>query len=85
MLIFVFVNFSVLLLLSLLCSYVVKLGKAQNTKNKKKQKIKHPKKVEVLPGIFTRQVMVACAKVIAFLLGCFVVFLVAQKHYKIGF
>ena len=41
--------------------------------------------MEVLPGHFTRQVMVACAKVIAFLLGCFVVFLVAQKTIKMVF
>ena len=50
MLIFVFVDFSgFVVVVVLLCCYVVKLGKA---KKQKKQKIKHPKKVEVLPGIF---------------------------------
>ena len=79
LLIFVFVHFSVFCCCS--CGfYVVKLGKA-----KKKQKIKYPKKVEVLPGMFTRQVMVACAKVIAFggLFCCFSLFL--KKTIKIGF
>ena len=76
--IFVFVDFSVLLLLWFLCCFVVKLGKA------KKKEI--PKKVEVLPGISTRQVMVACAKVIVSF--CWVVllfFLVSQEHYKNSF
>ena len=43
--------------------------------------------MEVLPGIFTRQVMVACAKVIAFFGGgCFVVFsLLLKNTIKIGF
>ena len=36
--------------------------------------------MEVLPGIFTRQVMLACAKVIVFL-AVLLFFLVAQKHY----
>ena len=36
MLIFVFVDFSVVLLLSLLCCYVVKLGKAKKQQTQKK-------------------------------------------------
>ena len=71
---FCFCWFYVLLLLSLLCCYVVKLGKARKQK-----------KWKYFQVFFTRQVMVACAKVIVFLGGCFVVFLVAQKHYKNSF
>ena len=66
-----------------LCCYVVKLGKANK---KQKPKKSTPKKVEVLPGIFTRQVMVACAKVIVFF-GRFLVFffLLLKNTIKIGF
>ena len=77
MLIFVFVDFSVLLLLPLLCCYVVNLGKAKKTK-----KIKHPKKVEVLPGIFYKTSYgcnLACAKAIVFFFAVLLFFLVAQK------
>ena len=68
MLIFVFVDFwrFFVLVVVFLCCYVVKLGKAKKNRNKTKST---PKKVEVLPGIFTRQVMVACVKVIVFLGG----------------
>ena len=59
----------------LLCCYVVKLGKAKKTEKKK-----HPQKVEVLPGIFTRQVMVACAKVIVFFVSFAVFALWFPKH-----
>ena len=83
MLIFVFVDFSVLLLLlSLLCCYVVKLGKA---KKQQKQK-KHPKKVEVLPGIvYKTSYGCMCQSYCFFWLFC-CFFLVAQKStIKIGF
>ena len=77
MLIFVFVGFSVLLLLSLLCCYVVKLGKAR-----KQQKQKNTQKKWKYFRVFsTRQVMVACAKVIVFGGAVLLFFLVAQKHY----
>ena len=81
MLIFVFVDFCCFFVLVVfLCCYVVKFGKANK---KQKPKKSTPKKVEVLPGIFTRQVMVACAKVIVFFVGRFLVFLLAaQKYYK---
>ena len=63
-----------------LCCYVVKLGKAKKQKPKKTP----PKKWKYFRVFFTRQVMVACAKVIAFF-GCFVVFsLLLKKHYKNG-
>ena len=66
-----------------LTCYVAKLGKAN--KNKKWNKKNSPKKVEVLPGIFTRQVMAACAKVIGFLWFCFVVLpYCCQNTIKIG-
>ena len=68
-----------LLLLSLLRCYVVKLGKAKKNKNKKQ---KHPKKWKYFRAFFTRQVMVTCAKVIVFFLAVLLFFLVAQKHYK---
>ena len=54
--------FSFCFVVVFLGSYVVKLGKAK-TKTKRE---KPPQKVKGLPGIFTRQVMVACAKVIVF-------------------
>ena len=58
-----------------LCCYVVKLGIA-NKNNKLKNT---PKKWTYFRVFLTRQVMVACAKVIVFF-GCFVVFvLVAQR------
>ena len=42
--------------------------------------------MEVLPGIFTRQVMVACAKVIVFFLAVFFFFACCSKTtIKIGF
>ena len=58
-----------------LCCYVVKLGKAK----KQKQKKAPPKKWKYFRVFFTRQVMVACAKVIAFFLlfSCFL--FAAQK------
>ena len=60
--------------------------KGRQSPTKQNTKKKHPKKVEALPGIFTRQAMVACAKVIVFFWVCFVVFfLVAPKHYKNSF
>ena len=62
-----------------LCCYVVKLGKAKKTETKIKAP---PKKWKYFRVFFTRQVMVACAKVIAFF-GCFLGFLlVGQYHYK---
>ena len=61
-----------------LCCYVVKFGKANKNRN---QKNSTPKKVEVLPGIFTRQVMVACAKVIVFLAVFLFFCLLLKKHY----
>ena len=85
MLIFVFVDFSgfFVLVVVFLCCYVVKLGKAKKTKTKK---INTPKKWKYFRVFFTRQVMVACAKVIAFFLGCFLVFfffsLWVKKHNK---
>ena len=41
--------------------------------------------MEVLPGIFTRKVMVACAKIIVFFWAVLLFFRVAQKHYKNSF
>ena len=81
MLIFVFVDFSVFVVVvsfMLLCCQVrqsQKTTKTNNTQNKWKY----------FRVFFTRQVMVACAKVIVFfwLFCCFFFFfLVAQKHYK---
>ena len=62
-----------------LCCYVVELGIAKKNETKKN------KKVEVLPGIFATQVMVACAKVIVFfwLFCCFSLLL--KNTIKIGF
>ena len=81
MLSFLLLIFLVLLLLWFLCCYVVKLGKA-----KKKTKKNTPKKWKYFRVFFTRQAMVACAQIIVFWGGCFVVFfLVAQKHYKNSF
>ena len=66
-----------------LCCYVVKLGKA----NKKQKPKKTPsKKWKYFRVFFTRQVMFACAKVIAFFLAVLLLgLLVGQKHYKIVF
>ena len=62
-----------------LCCHVVKLGKAKKNRNQKKT---HPKKWKYFRVFFTRQVMVACAKVVAFF-GCSLVFcLLVRKHYK---
>ena len=64
-----------------LCCFVVKLGIAK----KQKQKKTPPKKVEVLPGIFYKTSYGCMCQSYCFfwLFCCF--FLVAQKHYKIGF
>ena len=71
-----------LLLLSLVCCYVVKVGKAKKTKTKKNNT---PKKWKYFRVFFTRQVMVACAKVIVFfwLFCCFSLLL--KNTIKIGF
>ena len=74
MLILVFVDFSVffvVVVVVFLCCYVVKLGKAKKTETKKRDPQKSGKYFRVF---FTRQVMVACAKVIALFFGCFLVF-----------
>ena len=66
-----------------MCCYVVKLGKAKKTETKKKGP---PKKWKYFRVFFTRQVMVASAKVIAFfwLFSCF--FCCWSKNtIKIGF
>ena len=78
MLIFVFVDFCCFFVLVavFLCCYVVKFGKANK---KQKPKKTPPKKWKYFRVFFTRQVMVACAKVIAFFFGCFLVFLLAAQ------
>ena len=65
----VFVHVFVFVVVVVLCCYVVKIGEAKKTSQKSGS----------TSGHFTRQVMVACAKVIAFLLGCFVVFPCCSK------
>ena len=62
-----------------LCCYVVKLGKAQKTKNRKNN---IPKKWTCFRVFFKTSYGWVC-KVIVFLLVCFVVFaLLLPKHYK---
>ena len=58
-----------------LCCYVVKLGKAK----KQKQKKTPPKKWKYFRVFFTRQVMVACAKVIGFFLAVLLFFPCCSK------
>ena len=67
-----------------MCCYVVKLGKAKKTETKKKGP---PKKWKYFRVFFTRQVMVACAKVIAFFFWLFSCFFCcwSKNTMKIGF
>ena len=73
--------FLVVVVVVFLCCYVVKLGKAKKTETQKKG---HPKKWKYFRVFFTRQVMVACAKVIAFFFGAVFLFFDcwSKKHYK---
>ena len=68
-----------------LCCYVVKLGKAKKTETPEKRD--PPKKWKYFRVFFTRQVMVACAKVIVFFLGLFSCFFAcwSKNTIKIGF
>ena len=80
MLIFVFVDFSVLLLLLLLlwflCCYVVKLGKAK----KQNKNNKTPQKSGSTSGYFLQdKLWLHVQKLLLFLLGCFVVFPCCSK------
>ena len=63
-----------MLVVVFLCCYVVKLGIAQKTQTKKT-----PPKWKYFRAFFTTQVVVACAKVVAFLL-VLLFFLAAQKN-----
>ena len=77
--IFVFVYFSVFVVVVFLCCYVVKLGKAKKAKRKKNT----PQKWKHFWVVFTRQVMVACAKVIVvFVLFCCFCLVVAKTLLK---
>ena len=72
------------LVLVFLCCYVVKLGIANKNRNPKKGP---PKKWKYFRAFFTRQVMVACAKVIVFFFLLFSCFFVccSKNTIKIGF
>ena len=81
MLIFVFVDFYVLFVLVVvfLCCYVVKLGIA------KQRPKKTPPKSGSTSGYFLQDKLWLHVPKLLFFLAVLLFFLVAQKHYKIGF